>query len=149
MLNFPNVFILTVCLPALTLAVSSINDIHKYKPCIPDSTKCPGDQVCFNYFCYPTAASDTEPLKSCTKNSHCPGWKPSKAEKCLKKGQKGVCVPAEDYETCEAHVDCKGTGTKCCNDYCCNKEYFYALLKLPCPEGDEDCEVRYENCEIW
>jgi len=42
---------------------------------------------------------------------------------------------------CEAHDECKDRGGKCCNDYCCNKEYFDALQKLACPERDEDCEA--------
>jgi len=139
MLNFPNVFILTVCLPALTLAVSSINDIQTYKPCIVDSVECPDNQACFQYFCYPKEASAEEPLTSCKKNSECDGWSPNKTEKCFKEGQSGVCIPAEDYEMCEAHEDCEGRGEKCCNDYCCNNDYFQALLEVPCRQKDTDC----------
>ena len=134
-----------VFLPAFTVAVLEINDTTIYKPCIQDTTECPAEQECFQYFCYPKQGA-TDPLKSCTKNSQCEGWTSRKdhTEKCYKNG-KGVCVPKEDNEMCEAHVDCKGRGDKCCNDYCCNVEYFDALLKIACPEGDghEDCEVRY------
>jgi len=131
-----------VFLPAFTVAVLEINDTTIYKPCIQDTTECPAEQECFQYFCYPKQGA-TDPLKSCTKNSQCEGWTSRKdhTEKCYKNG-KGVCVPKEDNEMCEAHVDCKGRGDKCCNDYCCNVEYFDALLKIACPEGDghEDCE---------
>ena len=142
MLNIHNVFILTVCLPALTLAVSSINDIQTYKPCILDSTECPDDQVCFQYFCYPKVASAGEPLTSCKSNSECPGFKPDKEEKCFKKRQSGVCVPAEDNETYESHEECKDRGDKLCGDYCCNKEYFQALLDVECKPKDLLCKVR-------
>ena len=64
-----------VFLPTFTMAVVEINDIEIYKPCILDSTTCPDDQVCFQYFCYPKVASAEDPLKSCRKNSQCPGWK--------------------------------------------------------------------------
>jgi len=130
-----------VFLPAFTVAVIEIKDITIYKPCIVDSTVCPHDQLCFQYFCYPKTAKAADPLKSCSKNSHCDGWKPSKTEKCAKQGRNGVCVPSEDYETCEAHEDCEDRGEKCCGDYCCNEEYFDALQKLVCPEGDVDCEA--------
>ena len=142
MLNIHNVFILTVCLPALTLAVLSINDIHTYKPCISDSTECPDDQVCFQYFCYPKVASAEEPLTSCKRNSECPGFKQDKAQKCFKKRQNGVCVSADDYETYESHEECKGRGGKLCGDYCCNKEYFQALLDIECKPKDLLCKVR-------
>ena len=133
-----------VFLPALTLAVTVINDPQTYKPCTLDPTVCPADQACFKYFCYPKKASAGEPLKSCSKNSKCPGYNQRpRTEKCLKEGRNGVCVSVEDYEMCEAHDECKDRGGKCCNDYCCNVEYFDALLKTACPEGDEDCEVRY------
>ena len=144
-MKFSSSLFALVFLPALTLAVTVINDTETYKPCIIDSTVCPGDQVCFKYFCYPKNSA-VEPLKSCTKNSECPGYelKP-KTAKCLKEGRNGVCVPAEDFETCEVHEECKDRGEKCCGDYCCNKEYFEAFLKLNCTEGDEFCEVRYLN----
>ena len=133
-----------VFLPAFTVAVIEINNIELYKPCIVDSTACPDDHACIQYFCYPKVASEADPLKSCKKNSHCDGWKPDKTEKCFKEGQNGVCVAAEDYEMCEAHEECEGRGGKCCGDYCCNEEYFDALQTQECTEGDEACEVRYE-----
>jgi len=140
MSNFHRVFILTVCLPALTLAVSSINDIQTYKPCILDSTVCPYDQVCLQYFCYPKVASVQDPLTSCKRNSECPGFKPDKTEKCFKEGQNGVCVLADDYEMYESHEECKGRGDKLCGDYCCNKEYFQALLDVECKPKDLGCK---------
>ena len=158
-----------VFLPTFTMAVVEINDIEIYKPCIMDSTTCPDDQVCFQYFCYPKVASAGDPLKSCKKHSQCPGWKTRKTyntEKCFKTGnlnlsrgidnktftcygvticlniftgQKGVCIPSEDYEMCITHEECEGRGGKCCGDYCCNTEYFNALLNAPC--NDEICKV--------
>ena len=128
-----------VFLPTFTMAVVEINDTNIYKPCIMDSTTCPYDQVCFQYFCYPKVASAKDPLKSCKKNSQCPGWKP-KTEKCWKTGRNGVCIPSEDYESCEVHEECEGRGGKCCGDYCCNTEYFNTLLKAPC--NDETCKVK-------
>jgi len=149
MLSFHNVFILTVCLPVLTLAVSRINDIQTYKPCIPDSTECPDDQVCFQYFCYPKAPSAEEPLTSCKRNSECPGFKPDKTEKCFKQGQNGVCVLADDYETYESHEECKGRGDKLCGDYCCNKEYFQALLDVECKPKDLLCKENKETLNSY
>ena len=136
-----------VFLPALTLAVTVIDDTQTYKPCFMGSTECPENQQCFQYFCYPEKGATT-PLKSCTKNSHCDGYRSrtDNTEKCYKNG-KGVCVPSEDYETCEAHEECKDRGGKCCGERCCNTEYFDALQKTACPEEDEDCEVRY--CLIY
>ena len=132
-----------VFLPALTLAVTVINDTQTFKPCFMGSTECPENQQCFQYFCYPLKGATT-PLKSCTKNSHCDGYRSrtDNTEKCYKNG-KGVCVPSEDYETCEAHEECKDRGGKCCGERCCNTEYFDALQKTACPKEDEDCEVRY------
>lgn len=129
-----------VFLPAFTVAVIEINNIELYKPCIVDSTACPEDHACIQYFCYPKGASEVDPLKSCKKNSHCDGWKPDKTEKCFKEGQNGVCIAAEDYEMCETHDECEGRGGKCCGDYCCNEEYFDALQTQECTEGDEACE---------
>jgi len=149
MLSFHTVFILTVCLPVLTLAVSNINDIQTYKPCIPNSTECPDDQVCFKYFCYPKSPSAEEPLRSCKRNSECPGFKPDKTEKCLKQGQNGVCVLADDYETYESHEECKGRGDKLCGDYCCNKEYFQALLDIECKPKDLLCKENKETLESY
>ena len=130
-----------VFLPALTLAVTVINDPQTYKPCLLDPTVCPDDQACFKYFCYPKVASAGEPLKSCKSNSKCPGYKlKPRTEKCLKEGQSGICVTVEDYEMCESHEECKDRGGKCCSDYCCNPEYFDALMKAPC--NDENCKVK-------
>jgi len=142
-------FILTVCLPALTLAVSSINNIQTYKPCILDSTVCPDNQVCLQYFCYPKVASTEDPLKSCKKNSMCDGWSQNKTEKCFKEGLNGVCVPADDYDKCEAHEDCESRGGKCCGDYCCNNEYFQALLEAPCNPKDLDCKEIKDNLKTY
>ena len=133
---------LLVFLPTFTSAVQNINNTEIYKPCISDVTECPNDQVCIQYFCYPKVASDNDPLKSCNKNSQCDGWRPSKTEKCFKEGQNGVCVPAEDYEMCESHEECKGRGEKCCGDYCCNSEYFDALIsEIVCDSNDDSCLV--------
>jgi len=129
-----------VFLPAFTVAVLEINDTTIYKPCIVDLTACPDDHSCIQYFCYPKVASEADPLTSCKKNSHCDGWKPDKTQKCFKEGQNGVCIAAEDYDKCEAHEECDSRGGKCCGDYCCNAEYFDALLKLNCTKGDENCE---------
>ena len=128
-----------VFLPALTLAVTVINDTQTFKPCFARSTKCPENELCFQYFCYPKTGA-TVPLKSCKKNSQCPGYRPDRTEKCFKEGGKGVCVPAEDYETCEAHEECKDRGGKCCGERCCNPEYFDALMKAPC--NDDKCKVK-------
>ena len=130
-----------VFLPALTLAVTVINDTQTFKPCIMESTECPAEQQCFQYFCYPKKDA-TAPLKSCKKNSECDGWtsKTENTEKCFKDSGKGVCIPSEDYDSCEAHDDCKGRGGKCCGDYCCNPEYFDAIMKAPC--ADETCKVK-------
>ena len=133
---------LLVFLPSFTLAVQNINNTKTYKPCISDVTECPNDQVCIQYFCYPKVANATDPLKSCNKNSQCDGWRPSQTEKCFKKGQNGVCVPADDYEMCESHDECKGRGEKCCGDYCCNSEYFDALIsQIICDSNDDSCLV--------
>ena len=131
-----------VFLPAFTVAVVEINDITIYKPCFEDSTVCPGDQVCFKYFCYPKTDAE-EPLKSCWKNRNCPGYslKP-KTQKCLKEGRRGVCVHLEDYEMCESHEECEDRGGKCCVDYCCNPEYFDAIMNAPCLSYDETCKVK-------
>ena len=126
----------------VAVAVVEINCTTIYKPCIIDSTICPDDQVCFQYFCYPKVASAEDPLKSCRKNSQCPRWKSSRTEKCFKKGGKGVCVTSEDYEVCETHEECEGRGGKCCGDYCCNTEYFNALLNAPCNDEDMVCKVK-------
>ena len=128
-----------VFLPALTMAVVEIKDIDLYKPCIIDSTACPDNQTCIQYFCYPKVAGAQDPLKSCKKNTHCPGWRPSKTEKCAKFGQNGVCVAAKDHDMCESHEECEGNGEKCCNDYCCSKAYFDAIMKAPC--SDDICKV--------
>jgi len=131
---------LLVFLPTFTVAVQNINNTETYKPCISDVTECPNNQVCIQYFCYPKVASDNDPLKSCNKNSQCDGWRPSKTEKCFKEGQNGVCVPADDYEMCESHEECKGRGEKCCGDYCCNSEYFDALIsEIVCDSNDDGC----------
>jgi len=140
MKNLQSLLSFLVFLPAVTVAVIEINNIELYKPCIVDSTACPDDHACIQYFCYPKVASEEDPLKSCKKNSHCDGWKPDKTEKCFKEGQNGVCVAAEDYEMCEAHEECEDRGGKCCGDYCCNEEYFDALQTQECTEGDEACE---------
>ena len=129
-----------VFLTTFTVAVVEINDTTIYKPCVRDSTTCPDDQVCLQYFCYPKVASAEDPLKSCRKNSQCLGWKPSRTQKCFKEGRNGVCIPSNDYEMCETHEDCEGRGGKCCVDYCCNTEYFNALLNAPC--NDETCKVK-------
>jgi len=149
MSNFHSVFILTVCLPALTLAVSSINDVQTYKPCILDSTVCPDDQVCLQYFCYPKVATAQDPLMSCKRNSECPGFKPDKTEKCFKEGLNGVCVLADDYEMYESHEECKGRGDKLCGDYCCNKEYFQALLDIECNPKDLVCKESKETLKSY
>ena len=137
-----------VFLPALTLAVTVIDDTQEFKPCFPGSTECPENQQCFQYFCYPEKGATT-PLKSCKKNSQCPGYKPNKTKKCFKEGVKGVCVTSEDREVCETHEECEGRGGKCCGYYCCNTEYFNALLNTPC--NDEPCKVKmycliHRNC---
>ena len=165
-MKFSRSLLAFVFLFAFTVAVLEINNTTIYKPCIPDATDCPANQQCFQYFCYPKKGA-TDPLKSCKKNSKCEGWtsKTENTEKCFKRGT-GVCVHSEDYDTCEAHTDCEGRGDKCCSDYCCNVEYFDSLLKIACPEGDEDCEVRYRldismkliqrciilcfiSCQVW
>ena len=135
-----------VFLPSFTLAVQTINDVQTYKPCINDVTECPSDQVCIQYFCYPKEAGKKDPLKSCNKNSQCDGWRPSKTEKCFKEGQNGVCIPADDYELCESHEECEGRGEKCCGDYCCNPEYFDALIsQIVCDSNDNNCLVIFSK----
>ena len=59
----------------------------------------------------------------------------------MKVGRYGVCVSAEDYEMCESHEECEGRGGKCCGDYCCNDEYFQALLNVNCENDDKICKV--------
>jgi len=126
-----------VFLSASTLAVQIINDIETYKPCFPGG--CDGEEVCFQYFCYAKSGGEA-PLRSCKKSRECKGLgEPN--YKCYKPSPTtGVCVPSEDYEMCEGHEECEDRGGKCCGDYCCNEEYFEALQKQECTEGDEVCE---------
>lgn len=126
-----------VFLSASTLAVQIINDIETYKPCFPGSNGCDGEEVCFQYFCYPKSGQET-PLRSCKRKEQCKSLGDYKCYKPLP--TKGVCVPKEDYETCDGHEGCEGRGGKCCIDYCCNTEYFEALLNKECDENDGDCK---------
>ena len=42
----------------------------------------------------------------------------------------------------ESHEECKGRGEKCCGDYCCNSEYFDALIsEIVCDSNDDGCLV--------
>jgi len=127
-----------VFLSASTLAIQSIDDIDTYKPCILDSTECPSDQICFQYFCYPKEADPQEPLTSCKKRSDCKDVEGS--PKCFKQSRVGICVSEDDYEMCESHAECEDKGGKCCGDYCCNEVYFQALQDTPCDDYDEACE---------
>ena len=134
-----------VFLSASTLAVDVINDISIYKPCFPGG--CDGEEVCFQYFCYPKSGMET-PLRSCKKPKQC---KDLGDYKCYKPSPTtGVCVPSADYDMCEGHDECEGRGGKCCGDYCCNEEYFQELLKKKCNEDDESwvteiCLVRVDT----
>lgn len=123
-----------VFLSASTLAVDVINDISIYKPCFPGG--CDGEEVCFQYFCYPKSGMET-PLRSCKKPKQC---KDLGDYKCYKPSPTtGVCVPSADYDMCEGHDECEGRGGKCCGDYCCNEEYFQELQKKECSDDDEVC----------
>merc|ERR1712179_472092 len=111
-----------------------------YKPCFmgSDSTKCPEDQACFQYFCCPKADAQV-PLKSCKKTKECKAI--DAAKKCYKQlATQGICVSSEDYETCESHEECQGRGEKCCGDYCCNKNYFDSLITISCKADDGICK---------
>jgi len=124
-----------VFLSASTLAVQVIDDIQTYKPCF--SGGCEGEEVCFQYFCYPKSGQDT-PLRSCKKSKQC---RDLGDYKCYKPSPTtGICVESTDYEMCEGHEECEGRGGKCCGDYCCNEEYFEALQTQECIAGDEVCE---------
>ena len=126
-----------VFLSASTLAVDVINDISIYKPCFPGG--CDGEEVCFQYFCYPKSGMET-PLRSCKKPKQC---KDLGDYKCYKPSPTtGVCVPSADYDMCEGHDECEGRGGKCCGDYCCNEEYFQELQKKECSDDDKVCLVR-------
>lgn len=125
-----------VFLSASTLAVQIINDTETYKPCFAGG--CEGEEVCFQYFCYPKKGAET-PLRSCKKRRECQGLDvPSKCYKPTPLA--GVCIPSEDFELCEGHEECEGRGGKCCGDYCCNPEYFEALQKQDCADEDEVCK---------
>lgn len=137
MKSLQNVFILVI-LPSITFAITSINDIQTYKPCMVDVTECPSDQVCFQYFCYPKNADANQPLQSCKRPSECEAFNDTK--KCFKNSRVGICVSEADYELCESHKECEGRGGKCCGDYCCNKEYFHELLKMDCNPKDTACK---------
>ena len=117
-------------------------DIDTYKPCIPDITDCPADQICFKYFCYPKSGAST-PLKSCKKRSDCND--DPNATKCFKRSRSGICVSEEDYELCLTHEQCNGRGGKCCFGFCCNEKYYQALLAIECEDYYEkySCEVKY------
>ena len=126
-----------VLLSASTLAVVKINNTSSYQPCF-DTRGCDGEEICFQYFCYPKEGMET-PLKSCRRNSQCKGIGNFK---CFKPADRGVCVQSDDYEMCESHDECEGRGGKCCGDYCCNEEYFQELQKKECSDDDEVCLVR-------
>ena len=155
-MNTFNTLIYGLLLPASTMAVLLINDTAKYPVCISDSD-CEAHNfdgyACFQYFCYPwqnkpQMASEAElrPLKTCRKDSDCPHMQGGPA-KCYRHYEKrkvayGVCVPSIDK--CSTHSDCYAKGGKCCNDYCCNEEYFQALADMPC-FNDLGCKVSTES----
>jgi len=129
-------FLGLVFLSASTLAVEVIDDISTYKPCFAGG--CDGEEVCFQYFCYPKSGMET-PLRSCKKNKNCKGLGDYECHK--PSPLFGVCVPSADNELCEGHKDCKDRGGKCCGDYCCNEEYFKELQKKECSDDNEVCST--------
>lgn len=44
-------------------------------------------------------------------------------------------------DRCNSHEDCYAKGGKYCNGYCCNGEYFNALVDMPC-FNDLGCKVQ-------
>ena len=140
MKSVTNIIVLAF-LPALTLAVTSITNTTTFKPCFmgSDSTECPQDQECFQYFCYPKEGAN-DPLKLCKKTKEC-GSSVTNL-KCYKPMPTyGICVSSEDYDMCESHEECQGRGDRCCGDYCCNKNYFKNLIAISCKADDEVCKV--------
>lgn len=134
-------------------AVTVMNDTKLYPACLMDSD-CPKrsnmDLVCFQYFCYPwreTAeeSSASRPLDSCRHSKDCvaSAGEDEKPE-CFRHHDRrritrGFCI--DSIDECSYHDECEGIGGKCCNGYCCNEEYFEALMALPCTR-DEGCQVK-------
>ena len=151
-MNLFSTLIYGLILPASTLAVIAINDTKKYPICIGDSD-CEANNLdgyaCFQYFCYPwekkaTVASEAalRPLQLCRKDVDCPKMLGGPA-KCYRHYERrkvthGVCMPSIDR--CEKHDDCYAKGSKCCNGFCCNNEYYDALSDMPC-YSDLGCVV--------
>ena len=134
--------IILATLPVISFALTNIANTQKYKPCIPSSntTLCPQNQACFQYFCFPKEASLNDPLKSCDRPSDCKSL--GESMKCYKQSPiLGICVPSKDNEMCESHQQCEGRGDRCCGDYCCNKPYFETFMNITCTSGDEVCKV--------
>ena len=143
--------LLSLLLPASTLAVLAINDTKRYPVCIDDSDcekRNLQEYACFQYFCYPyeknaqTASEAVLPLDQCRKDKDCPSMQGGPA-KCFRHYERrkvtyGVCVPSIDR--CDNHEDCYAKGGKCCNGYCCNQEYFDALAGMQC-FNDLGCKV--------